>query len=68
MTEEPVVHKPDPGRPYKAVVASVNASCVYILATQPNLPDWAKVILGALVVGLGTYVTPNPTIRRLRRR
>lgn len=53
--------RPDPKRPWKALVAALVAGIGAALAQgQDLLPAWAMLILAVLGAGLATFLVPNP--------
>lgn len=62
------VVKDDPWRPNKAIVAAVIAALTEVLGqTQNTLPWWAVLLIGAVIAGLATFVTPNPKVANTQR-
>ena len=51
--------RPNPARPYKAIVGAVAAGLAVLVAEGTDvLPAWALLIVAAIVAGLVTYQTP----------
>lgn len=51
--------RPDPRRPYKAIVGAVAAAVAVLVAQGADvLPAWVLLILAAVGAGLVTFLTP----------
>jgi hypothetical protein len=57
-------------KPYKAIVAFVLSIVVLVWAdlegrenwASLNFEDWTRIVVPALIVGVGTYLTRNPAV------
>jgi hypothetical protein len=57
-------------KPYKAIVAFVLSIVVLVWADLEgrenwgtlSFEDWTRIIVPALIVGVGTYITRNPAV------
>ena len=59
MEESTDVVEADPKRPYKMYAAIAAAMLTSVLG-ESSLPLWLRILFGAIVAGLGVYLTPNP--------
>lgn len=51
--------RPNPARPYKAIVGAVAAGIAVLVAQGTDvLPAWVLLILAAIGAGLVTFLTP----------
>jgi hypothetical protein len=60
VTAAPQVVEDNPKIPVKAIIAAVTAIALYLTDLGIDLPPWLMILLGAVVVGGGTFLGKNP--------
>jgi hypothetical protein len=60
VTAAPQVVEDNPKIPVKAIIAAVTTIALYLTDLGIDLPPWLMILLGAVVVGGGTFLGKNP--------